>query len=195
MIPSADIVIIIGRFEHLDLMLKLLPLEQPVHVQPCQMHLLGLDLANLDNLFGLDDGAFASLAHERVEVLARPLEDAVSHLVRLGGFDPRKVRVREGLLEQVLLISEAAHLALIVVGGHAAVGIVPPRQLALGVERVNASDAVEGGQTDAGAADFFCKLSDAESVGYAQSAPAAERSPCPVGSARAPSCRTDTPSP
>lgn len=161
---STHVLVVFCVFEDLDLVLPLGTLEEPVDVQARQVHLLGLDLADLDNLLGLDNGAVAGLAHQRVEVLARALEDAVAHLVGLCRLDPSEVGVRERLLQEVVFAVEVPHLALVVVGCHAAVGVEFLGELALGVQGVKTGDAVEGWQTDAGTSDLFSELLCAQVV-------------------------------
>src|SRR5216684_402806 len=86
-------------------------LDQAVHIDPGQVHVVGVDrAARQDRLLDLDDRYARRHRHQRVEVALRAAEAEVARLVGLVGADEGVIE-RQRVFEQVFAALKAARLA------------------------------------------------------------------------------------
>lgn len=104
-------------------------LDHARDVNARQVHGDGVDLADLDNVLGLDDGELGVAAHGAVEVVGREPELAVAQLVGLVRLDERVV-AGDGLLHDIALAVEHLDVARLAETRDAAVLVVSERDLA-----------------------------------------------------------------
>lgn len=102
-----------------------------------KVDVVGVNLADLDDVLSLDDGHLCGLGHERRERLSRVPEDAVASLVRLPRPQDGDVAV-QGCLHEVRSAAEYPRLPRLAVLDHVAVGVEPDGDCALLDERVYA---------------------------------------------------------
>lgn len=124
-------------------------LDDALDVDAREVHGGGVEGADGDDVFGLDDGARRVAAHGAVEVRRREPELAVAQAVGLPGLDEGVVAA-DGLLHEVGLAGEDLDVAGGAVLRDAAVAVEAERELPRLHDGADRGGRVEGG--DAGAA-------------------------------------------
>ena len=71
-------------------------LDDAIDIDPGQMNLVGVERARLDDLVDFCDGEASGGCHLWIKVSCCCVEDQVSEVVRLGGFDEREVEAIMG---------------------------------------------------------------------------------------------------
>src|SRR5687767_12638774 len=87
-------------------------LEDPLHVDRRQVDLIGLDRADLDELFDLDDRDLARLRAERVEVARGLPEHEVAPAIALPRLHDREVAADRVLEDALLAVDRPRFLAV-----------------------------------------------------------------------------------
>lgn len=103
-------------------------LDHSIDVDALDVDVVGLDLANLDNVIGLDNGVLGVLGHGLVEVVLGRAELAVTEAV--GTVDSDECHISEdSLLHDIALAVEFSGLLRLGADGDGTIGVVADRNL------------------------------------------------------------------
>src|ERR1700686_5345178 len=126
--------------------------NDPLHVNPGQVDLLGIDLARLDELLDLGDGDLSGHRAERVELPRRLVEDEVAVPVADARAHQGEI-ADDPLFERVLAAVEDADVLLGRGDRDRTVAVVAPRQPAVRHQRADPGWRVEPGDAAAAGAE------------------------------------------